>query len=662
MKFESNNSFIKVLCDPTMHTKTATTTKKLTLTRQNYIVRKIFISYFQKAKHFDACKFSGVFALFFALLLANPFGAIGQNANNEGKEPSQIVRKLNEIVDSKNQNKVLTDSLTQIKAEAVKAKDSLSQELAQKDSILQEYIREDSIFENTDAKSLAVMEDTSAFINRNQEIKQNTPKKYKRLKGEFAWDEQNAITEINAYKKLHELDSNFRVFGWHPYWMGSAYKSYNFSLLSTVAYFSYEVNPHNGDYKSIHDWEETNLVDSAHMYGTKVLLSATLFGKKDNHLFLKNIKAQKRFISQIGSLIMLKEADGVNIDFEGIGSQDSRRLTNFLIDLSTSIKKLNKDFSVTVALPAVDQHHVFDVKRLNEYIDLFIIMGYEYHGSTSGVAGPVSPIESGNTWWPFNLNTSVDEFLSKGIVPKKLLMGLPYYGSEWITSDLQFPSKVERFVKNPTYRELKRKFGTESCCVEEVSKSRFHAFRGPNNEYHQVWYEDSAALAFKYDWIKQKEIGGIGIWALGYDNGHDELWKLLAEKFAVKEEEKKAVALSMLGRIRSRIYYFALMVIRNPKSLLTNPRPLFFLTASVFGFSLMGLSMLLIWGHRFGKFINFSFKGITITLFIIMAILLLLNMDYLDVTKTLYLIGGIVLGMILLLIIGYRFVRERDLP
>ena len=36
------------------------------------------------------------------------------------------------------------------------------------------------------------------------------------------------------------------VFGWHPYWEGSGYTNYTFELLSTVAYFSYEVNPTNG--------------------------------------------------------------------------------------------------------------------------------------------------------------------------------------------------------------------------------------------------------------------------------------------------------------------------------------------------------------------------------------------------------------------------------
>ncbi|GIS55081.1 hypothetical protein Ct9H90mP29_21230 [bacterium] len=33
------------------------------------------------------------------------------------------------------------------------------------------------------------------------------------------------------------------VFGYHPYWMGTAWTNYDFNLISTLAYFSAEVTP-----------------------------------------------------------------------------------------------------------------------------------------------------------------------------------------------------------------------------------------------------------------------------------------------------------------------------------------------------------------------------------------------------------------------------------
>ena len=52
---------------------------------------------------------------------------------------------------------------------------------------------------------------------------------------------------------------------------------------------------------------------------------------------------------------------------------------------------------------------------------------------------------------------------------------------------------------------------------------------------HKVWrqayYEDVRSLGLKYDFIKEKNLRGVGIWALGYDGSYPELWDLLEEKF-----------------------------------------------------------------------------------------------------------------------------------
>src|ERR1035437_3880492 len=38
-----------------------------------------------------------------------------------------------------------------------------------------------------------------------------------------------------------------RVFGWEPYWSGTAYTNYQWNLLSDMSFFSYEVNATTGD-------------------------------------------------------------------------------------------------------------------------------------------------------------------------------------------------------------------------------------------------------------------------------------------------------------------------------------------------------------------------------------------------------------------------------
>ena len=49
--------------------------------------------------------------------------------------------------------------------------------------------------------------------------------------------------------------------------------------------------------------------------------------------------------------------------------------------------------------------------------------------------------------------------------------------------------------------------------------------------WRQTWHDDSLSLAMKYDSVKTKNIGGVGMWALGYDVPEPELWNLLRYKF-----------------------------------------------------------------------------------------------------------------------------------
>lgn len=482
------------------------------------------------------------------------------------------------------------------------------------------------------------------------------------LKREKDWEKEFLITNRVSYKEKHRLDTNYHVFGWHPYWMGTAYESYNYSLLSMVAYFSYEVNPHTGGYKTIHNWKTTALVDSAHAHGSEVLLSVSNFGTNNNKLLLNNVKAQKNLIRNLITLIKERNADGVNIDFEGIRAKDKEELNNFIIDLSTSLKIENSNYKVTVAIPAFDFNSVYNISDIEAHVDVFVIMGYEFHGVRSKTAGPIAPLTSGNRWSPLNLEKSVDEYLVAGITPHKLVLALPYYGVEWQTYDLKFPSKAKSFERYHTYRNIKKITKNYSCVIDEPSLSKYYAYRDFNNNYRQIWFDDSTTLSMKYDWVKEKKIGGVGIWALGYDNGHDELWKLLAKKFAYSDEQlaslKKKDRKISLRRTMNLIF----RMIKNPRSILTRPRPIMMVFGSLFGVSMMGFFFMYRYGYRFGRMFKIAIKG-TIAIIIIIALaLIFIIFKYVNIKEVYFLLGGVVFGLILFYLFSRRFISEKELP
>ncbi len=47
---------------------------------------------------------------------------------------------------------------------------------------------------------------------------------------------------------------------------------------------------------------------------------------------------------------------------------------------------------------------------------------------------------------------------------------------------------------------------------------------------YQIHYEDSRSLSLKLDLVNQSALGGVAIWALGYETPYQELWQTIAAK------------------------------------------------------------------------------------------------------------------------------------
>ncbi len=468
------------------------------------------------------------------------------------------------------------------------------------------------------------------------------------------------IINHEPYQKEHELKPEVKVFGWHPYWMKDAYQSYNFSLLSVVAYFSYEVNPRDGSYLNIHDWATTPLVEEAQAQGCRVLLSVSNFGEQNNQLFLSNIGAQRKCIEQAIRLVEARSADGIHLDFEEIPVEQKQAFTNFVLDFASQLKRSLPDAWLTLSLPTLDFERVYDLKQLEHQVDLFVMMGYEFYGSNTDQAGPIAPIHSGSLWWELDLETAVDDYLATGIDPSKLLLTFPYYGAEWVTEGLQVPSQKRKFLSYQMYRDIRKKRLSPN--EEPESFSTYTTYRDSENNYRQIWYEDTLSLAKKYDWLLQKKIGGAAIWALGYDNGYQDLWKVLALKFAQPEATPNTKqSWSFWRRILMRGSYIA----RNPSVLVKNPRYLFSIFGILTGTSMLGFFTLYRYGCRFKRSFNLALKGsVAFILFIMLALLFVVvsNFNSTYMTAAAFLVGGFIIGAIVFLFISRRFLSEKELP
>lgn len=322
------------------------------------------------------------------------------------------------------------------------------------------------------------------------------------------------------------------VFGWHPFWSNGLEVNYDWSLMTDFSYFSYEVDANTGDPLTTHNWLTNAAVTEALNQGLRVNLCVTLFS---NHATLFNDPvATQNLIDNLITLVQQRGAHGVNIDFEGIALSQKANFTNFMIDLCNQMHAAIPGSQVSTVLYAVDWNNVIDVAALDPYVDLFIIMGYAYYWSGSSTAGPTDPLFHFGSSYNYTLSKTVTDNLEMGVTPSKLLLGLPFYGYEWETASLTVPSSTTGGGSARTYRVVENNnsgnYSNANYGWDADSYTRYYAFNdGVDNK--QCFMISQYDFGMRLKTINRFGIGGMGIWALGYDDGYTDLWDEIYDKF-----------------------------------------------------------------------------------------------------------------------------------
>ena len=320
------------------------------------------------------------------------------------------------------------------------------------------------------------------------------------------------------------------VYGWHPYWVGSVYQNYNWDLLSHFSFFSYEVNPVDGQALTTHGWSTSSAVNAALNSGnTKVTLTVTLFS--DHSTFFNNPSAQQTLISNLINLVQSRGAHGVNIDIEGLPSAYKTDFANFMVDLCLQMHSAIPDSEVSTVLYAVDWNNVFDFSIMEPYVDHYIVMGYAYYYQGSSSAGPCDPLYHFGSTYNYSISKTTSYYLDKGCPKEKLIMGLPYYGYQWPTSSLTIPSSTTGSGSAKTYRQVKDNssgnYSISNHLFDQESYTDVYAFNDGGN--YQCFLTEEEGFSKRLAHVNQSGIGGIGIWALGYDDGYNEFWNSIEE-------------------------------------------------------------------------------------------------------------------------------------
>lgn len=260
-------------------------------------------------------------------------------------------------------------------------------------------------------------------------------------------------------------------------------------------------------------YDHDQLQTLARQKGVKILALVTNPGHHD--AMLKDPEIRAASIDNLLQTLKKYHLDGVNIDFEGAPAENRAALVEYMKAL---YEKLSPEgYYVTIAVvasasysPTDEWAGIFDYAGLAPYIDFMVLMTYDQHEESSA-AGPVAAMN-----W---VEARVKYVLSQ-VPAQKVVLGLAGYGYDWSEKGVQtvFARKA---------RTLAASYGVKIQRDDKSGEANF-SYTDADGVFHQVWHEDSVAVAQKLSLVDKYGLRGIALWRLGQEE--DAFWEVLAKR------------------------------------------------------------------------------------------------------------------------------------
>ena len=357
-----------------------------------------------------------------------------------------------------------------------------------------------------------------------------------------------------------------QVFGFLPYWeVSGAASTLNYDVLSTIAYFSVGADKGGNLLKKTstgalttgwRGWTSsgmTSVINAAHSRGTRVVLTISVFAWTTGQASLQkallgSATARLRLAQQAAAAVRDRGADGVNLDFEPLVSGSEDEFVALLKTFRTELNKVHAGYQLTYDTTGYIGNYPIEQSVAAGAADAIFIMGYDYRTAPSTYAGSIDPLSGPS----YDLADTVRAFTAR-VAPSRVILGLPWYGRAWSTTTGLVNAKnqsgtkygASAAVNYSSVLALVSKYGRRWDSREQTpwlayQRQNCTATYGCVTSWRQVYYDDATSLKLRFAIVNQYGLRGTGLWALGYDGGHAELYKALSDSFLVDKTGPQA--------------------------------------------------------------------------------------------------------------------------
>lgn len=250
---------------------------------------------------------------------------------------------------------------------------------------------------------------------------------------------------------------------------------------------------------------------------------------------------RRRHIDAIVAFARNGDFGGIDLNYEQFAFADGRDTweatrPNWVSFIKELAKELHDDDrTLTVSIPVVydkgrtseSGYWVYDYGGIVKHVDHIRMMAYDYSVRDPG---PIAPLEY--------VQRAIDGAIEATGKPHKLVLGLPAYGRNWMISS-------RGVCPEPDEANNVSVPGTTSVTARSVvdlieRRNAIPLYNGTTGEWwftykleisdgintcvqtRQVNYVDAQGIRARMDLALEARLGGVALWALGFDN--DEVW------------------------------------------------------------------------------------------------------------------------------------------
>ena len=245
-------------------------------------------------------------------------------------------------------------------------------------------------------------------------------------------------------------------------------------------------------------------VTTAHNKGVLVWpLIEDLTNEVDEYALFSSSANRRALINNLVNACVSSGVDGINIDFEKIGTQTGPHYVQFLRELSIKAHQNGLVLSVD-NYPRNEGNLYYNLKEQGYVADYVIIMAYDEHWAGSE-AGSVASIDF--------TQQSVANAIDEGVPANKLICGIPFYTRIWRVEGAETNSEA---VSMDSAANWVRERGLMPAYQEETGQN-YVSYQDGTATY-LLWMEDTDSVNARMSVLQQYPIAGIAAWKLGLEN------------------------------------------------------------------------------------------------------------------------------------------------